>query len=213
MSKRRNFVLNIVPITFDDGFTKDITSPEAILYNNNMADRIIWLDYEVDDSCTDIAKWIIRWNIEDSGKPVEERKKIKIVIATNGGDLDVTTAIRDAIMLSETPVVTINISKAYSAGFYIYIAADERYCFPNSTFLIHQGAGQFGGSFREIVSQIENYQDQIGKLGDYIVERTGITPQMYIDKAEDEWFVTANESVDLGISTGVIGSLGDILWN
>lgn len=202
--------MDILPLKLDDGFTKDVTSPDAILYNNNIAERIIWLDYDVDDSCTDIVKWIMYWNAQDKGKPIGERKKIKIIISTNGGDLDVTTAIRDAIMLSETPVVTVNISKAYSAGFYIYIAADERYCFPNSTFLIHQGAGQFSGNFGEIVSQIQNYQNQISVLGKYIIDRTEITPEMYEEKAADEWFVNAAESVEFGISTKIIESIGDI---
>ena len=202
--------MDILPLKLDDGFTNDVTSPDAILYNNNIAERIIWLDYDVDESCTDIVKWIVYWNAQDKGKPIGERKKIKIIISTNGGDLDVTTAIRDAIMLSETPVVTVNISKAYSAGFYIYIAANERYCFPNSTFLIHQGAGQFSGNFSEIVSQIQNYQNQIAVLGRYIIDRTEITPEMYEEKAADEWFVNAAESVELGISTKIIDSIGDI---
>lgn len=202
--------MDIIPIKIDDGFTKDVTSPEALLYHNNIAERTIWLDYDVDESCTDIAKWIMYWNAEDFGKPVDERKKIKIILATNGGDLDVTTAIRDAITLSKTPVVAINTSKAYSAGFYIYIAADERYCFPNSTFLIHQGAGQFGGSFSEIVSQIANYQEQVNALGAYIIDRTNITKEMYEERAQDEWYVTAQESLALGISDKILDSFEDL---
>ena len=86
-----------------------LPDPSLALYYQNLENRIIWLDNEVDETCLDMIRNILRWNQEDKGKSVEDRIPIRIFFFSPGGDLEVNNALIDTIALSETPVWGINV--------------------------------------------------------------------------------------------------------
>ena len=55
-----------------------LPDPSLLMFYENYENRIIWLDTEVDENWLEYAKKIISWNAEDKGKPIEERKPIKL---------------------------------------------------------------------------------------------------------------------------------------
>ena len=64
-----------------------LPDPDLRDFYRDEEDRIFWLDQGVGECATDLIKMIIRCNKEDKGKPVEDRKPIKIFIDSPGGDV------------------------------------------------------------------------------------------------------------------------------
>lgn len=194
----------------EDEYNMQLPDPAAVLHTNNLKERILWIDDDIDSYSIEYIKWIISWNSEDIGKRDNERKPIKLLFFCYGGDLDLNNALIDTIRLSKTPIIGINVGQADSAGCFIYLACHKRYAFPNAQFLIHKGSGSFSGSYEIVVSQIINYQNSINKLGKYIINMTNI-PQEEFDKHFDtEWYISAQEAIEYGIADKIIDSLDEI---
>ena len=66
-----------------------LPDPDLITYYKNLDNRILWIDSEIDSQTLEFAKNILDWNREDKGKTQEERKPIKLLFYSYGGDLDV----------------------------------------------------------------------------------------------------------------------------
>ena len=126
--------------------------------------------------------------------------------------MDVNNCLVDTIGLSTTPIIGINVGEAASSGCFIYLACHRRYTFPTAQFLIHQGAGQFSGTYEMVVSAIMNYQKQIDELGKYILERTNIPEDVFYEHFSTDWYIDAKEAVELGVAKdGMITSLDEII--
>lgn len=191
--------------------TLQLADPALLNYYRDMENRMIWLDAEVDENTLEIVKNIIQWNIEDAGKPVEQRKPIRILIFSPGGSLDVNNAMIDAIKASRTKVISVNMGNAYSAAAFISIACHERYVMKNATYLIHRGEGQFSGTFDQVVAQLEEYQRQVMALEDFLRKNTKIPEALLQERIGSEWFVTAEEAVEYGIADKIITSLDELM--
>lgn len=133
-----------------------LPDPSLLQFYKNYENRIIWIDDEITTMTLEYAKMIMQWNFEDKQKniPINERTKIKVVFFSPGGDLEVNNCLVDTISLSQTPVVGVNVGMAASSGCFIYLACHERLTLPSAEFLIHKGAGQFSGSYNDVVAAI-----------------------------------------------------------
>jgi ATP-dependent Clp protease protease subunit len=188
-----------------------LPNPELITYYKNLDERVLWLDTEVDDIFLEYGRYIIQWNREDKEIPISERKSIKLMFFSPGGDLSINNAMIDIIKMSRTKVIGINMGMAASAGCFIYLACHERLAMPNSTFLIHQGAGSFEGTYDIVISAVMNYQREIDELGTYILENTTIDKQTLDDNFATDWYVTAKDALGYGICHWIITSIDEIL--
>lgn len=103
-------------------------------------DRIYWVDGEIDEGLLDLVKLIMRCNKEDKNIPTEERKPIKVFIASPGGDVVTLWTVVQAIQMSKTPVYTINFSYAYSAGAELLVAGQKRFALKGTQTMFHRGS-------------------------------------------------------------------------
>ena len=99
---------------------------------------------------------------------------------------------------------------AASAGCFIYLSCHERYTFPNAKFLIHQGAGAFEGTYDIVVSAIMNYQREIENLGKFVLSRTNIPEEVFLENFSTDWYLDANEALDYGLCSKIITNLNEI---
>lgn len=189
-----------------------LPDPALVTYYKNLDNRTLWIDSEVDDVTLELEKFIMNWNREDFGKPVEERTPITLLFLSPGGDLEINNSLVDAITLSKTPIIGINCGMAASAACFIFLACHKRYTFPNATFLIHQGAGSFSGNYEDVVAAILNYQRQIEHLGDYILSRTSISREEFDENFSSDWYINAEEAVERGLCNKIINSMDEI-WS
>ena len=190
-----------------------LPDPSLLQFYKNYENRIIWIDDEITTMTLEYAKMIMQWNFDDKQNniPIEKRVPIKVVFFSPGGDLEVNNCLVDTIQLSTTPVIGINVGMAASSGCFIYLACHKRYTFPTAEFLIHKGAGQFAGTYNDVVSAIMNYQRQIEELGKFVLSRTKIPEDIFYENFENDWYLSANEAVEYGVADGIIKSLDEIL--
>lgn len=190
-----------------------LPDPELLTYYKNIDNRVIWLDTGVDDMWLEYEKQILEWNREDVGVPYEERKPIKLMFFSYGGQIDINYSFIDLIQKSKTPVWGVNMGQACSAACFIFIACHKRFAMPRSSYLIHQGGveGGFSGTYEQVVAAIMEYQRQIEELGQYLLQYTNITEDMLNDKFDSEWYLTAEEAVKLGVADEIVNDIDDIL--
>lgn len=189
-----------------------LPSPELLTLYRNYDERVLWLDCDVSDACLEIERMILQWNREDKGLPVENRKPIKLLIFSLGGDLSVYDSISDIIALSKTKVIGVNMGIAASAACCIYLACHERLALPNSRFLLHRGSVDgLSGTYAEIVSAINDYKEQIERLCEAIMEKTNIEKYDIDEKMQSDWYMSSEEALKYGVCDRIVKDIDDIL--
>lgn len=184
----------------------DMTLPPPYLrdYYRDEAERVYWVDDEINASLLNLVKMIMRCNREDKGKPISERVPIKIFIDTPGGDVCTLWTTIKAIEISQTPVYTICYCTAYSAGADLLAAGHKRFALPGTTAMVHSGSCVFGGTMEQ-AENMKKYFDKLGKkIVDYFLSRTKIDPKMFKKKAPTDWYFDEQEMIENGLIDGII---------
>lgn len=181
-----------------------LPDPELRNYYVDLEHRTFWLDEEVTPYLLELIKYIVRWNAEDAATPVEVRQPIRIYFFSPGGDLDINYALIDAIKLSKTPVIGINIGQCASAAAYIFLSCHKRYMLPHAYFILHQGSGTLSGTFEQICAQMEDYQQQVEELASFVLEHTTYSEEAVAEKIVGEWYIRKDEALQNGVVHGVI---------
>lgn len=186
--------------------TNKIESFDSAIETHSFWDRHLNLG-DIDEEVGAAIEGMIRfWNQYDNENniPVEERKPIKIYIDSNGGDLGATFTMMDAIRMSKTPVWTINIGAADSGGFFTFITGHKRFAYPHSSFLFHEGAAQVGGTSGQFENFSAFYKKQLNRLKDSLLEYTKVSEDLYEEKKREDWWLDADEALELGICDEII---------
>lgn len=199
--------IDVPNVGFDSAALPD---PYVLTYYKNLEDRILWLDTDVDESWLEYCRNIIRWNMDDKGIPVEDRKPIKLFFYSYGGDANINDAFIDVIRLSKTPVWGINIGQACSAGCFIYLACHKRLSFPSASFLIHYGSCGFEGTYEQVMSQAAEYQRTVERRIDYLRQMANFPEEDLEENIDGEWFISAQDALKYGICDAVISSIEEV---
>jgi ATP-dependent Clp protease protease subunit len=188
-----------------------LPSPELLTYYRNLEDRVIWIDYGVDESILEVSKLIMHFNKEDKGIPVEERKPIKLLLYSYGGDGQACFSLLDIIGISKTPVYTYNMGVAMSAGLLILLAGHKRFCLKNSTALAHSGSGGACGTYEQTEAQMKDYQRFVQTMRDYILERTNIDTKTFNKYKNKEWYLYSEDQVKYHVVDKIVDDILEIL--
>ena len=169
--------------------------------------RHITYNGEVEDDVFDLIAYnVLRYNEEDKGLPVEQRKPIILYINSPGGETKAGALAIDSIVTSITPVYTVCCGKAMSMAFLIMLAGKKRYSMPNSTFLMHDGSVGYWDSVskaRDMFDFETNQSEQ--RIRKFVLERTKITEKKYDEMYRSEWYMYPQEAKELGIIDHIIG--------
>lgn len=190
---------------------KMLPDPDNLSYYILENERKLYLDVDIDECVMSIHRMILRWNIEDKGKPVEDRMPIRLYIMSYGGDLDYMWSLIDAIEASVTPVYTINVGLCASAASLIFMAGSKRYMLPNAKVLIHEGSAQLGGDAQKIFDASDTYKRQIKQMKDYILARTEIPPQQLNKKRNNDWTIDAAQCLEYKICDQVVATVDEVI--
>lgn len=157
------------------------------------------IDASIGDS---VNSYIQFFNRIDQEKKIDVNKRtpIKIYIDSNGGNLEACFTIIDAITMSKTPVWTINIGKAYSAGFFIFITGHKRFAYPNSSFLFHEGSTGIYQDANKFKNYADFYKQQLEQLRVITLEHTQIEPEEYDKHVKDDWWFNVDEALKYGVT-------------
>lgn len=201
---------NIV-VSIPERANATIPDPSLLWYYEDLEDRVYQLVGEVDEGLLDFSRHVIRWNREDKGKPVEERKPIKLFFFSPGGSLDINYSVIDIIRLSKTPIIGVNMGVCCSAAAYIYLACHKRYMLPHSYFVFHQGSSQMSGTYGEVVAIMADYQNQVAELSSFMEERTTYSSEEITNNIVTEWYVREEEALEKGVCHEVIEDIEVLL--
>lgn len=188
-----------------------LPAPEMVNFYRLAENRIFYIDYEIDESVLEIQKAVIAINIADKGIEPERRKPITIMIDTPGGLLAETMSLATTLIMSKTPVVTVNIAAAYSGGALLLLAGHKRYAFPYSRAMLHTGSGGTVGTYEQTEQAQKNYKKQIEEMGSYILERTGMDDKLYKRNKTKDWYLDANEQISVNVVHKIITGLDEII--
>lgn len=190
-----------------------LPNPSLIEYYKDEKNRIFWLEGEIDASTLDLAKVIMRINIEDNEAeiPVEQRVPIKIFIDTIGGNAQVMWALMNTISISKTPVHTIAYCSAMSAGAYILAAGHKRFAFPGAVILVHSGGVGYQGTVEQVESAKRYYDSLDKRANDFFLQRTSIKAKDLKRKGAVDWYMFADEALANGIIDKVVEDFSEVL--
>ena len=173
----------------------------------DLEDRRLYLNGEIDENVIDnIVYHIMRYNRIDQGVPISERKPIILYINSPGGSVVDGYGVIDTILLSETPVYTVNVALCASMGFLIYLAGARRYSMPHSEFLMHDGSTFSYGSSSKVQDRMKFESEQIEKMTkDFVLQHTKISDEIYDSKFRVEWYFLPNEGKEIGAVDYIVG--------
>lgn len=165
--------------------------------------RELYLD-GVDAECASGLELMIRfYNRCDNENDVkiEDRVPIKIFIDSEGGELTACFMIIDAISLSKTPVHTIVIGGAYSAGLLVAISGHKRFCYPNASYLFHEGSvdGKISMDANKFRNWTDFHRTQISRSKNVLMMSTHLTEMWYEKNKNDDVWMLAKDALEHGM--------------
>jgi len=143
---------------------------------------------------------------EDSDDP------INVYISSPGGHVESGDMVHDVIKFIKPEVRCIGSGWVASAGALIFIGAkkENRFCLPNTRFLLHQPSGGIGGKVTDMMIQAEQLKIMMERFNNLFGEATGQKPEKIAkDTARDFWLNT-QEAIDYGLLGKVITSVDDL---
>jgi ATP-dependent Clp protease protease subunit len=138
---------------------------------------------------------------------------ITLVISSPGGHVESGDMIHDVAKFIKPRVRVLGTGWVASAGALIYVTAEkeDRYCLPNTRFLLHEPRGGIGGSASEIDIQAREVIRMRERLNRIFATATGQTYEKIIaDTARDHW-MNAEEAIAYGIAGKIIRTAGEIV--
>jgi ATP-dependent Clp protease protease subunit len=180
--------------------------PDVGLRNHyqNEQDRVYILDTAIDDTTLELVKYIIRCNKEDAGKPVEERKRILIMIDSPGGSVEVLSALIGAIKISKTPIWTCCYCTAYSAAADLLSCGHKRFALPMTSMMFHAGSACYMGSQNDI-DKAKKYYDSMGKrVTDEVNSRTNFDSKFLKKLKTDDMYMNEEDALKYGVIDEII---------
>lgn len=173
---------------------------------SSLLNRELYMGGISDEMSSGVEALIRFWNRQDDqdGIAVEDRVPIKLYIDSWGGEMVACYTIINAIELSKTPVWTINIGAAYSAGFFIYITGHLRFAYPLSSFLYHEGATTTGGDAHKFRNYADFYKKQLDQLKAHVLKYTKLTEEDYNRILKDDYWLTAQEAIEKGVADKIM---------
>lgn len=208
---------SFVLLAEDEG---NLALPTYSLYQKYelLKDRVLWIDKDIDDSLMEEYKQVYLWNLEDNknGVEIQNRKPIYIFIMSYGGNLDSALAFCNLLKMSKTPIITIAVSVAMSAGCLIFLCGNKgnRFVTPMTTLLLHEGSSSGGqGTY----SQQEAYQQNYKKLQEFlktiILNNSKIDTKTWAKMSKKEWFMYPEDAIKYGLADKIIDDIDEILPN
>ena len=168
--------------------------------------RIVMLFGEIDEKAARAACGQLIAMSEAGADP------IRLVISSPGGHVESGDAIHDMIRFVSAPVKTIGTGWVASAGAHIFLAArkENRYCTPNTRFLLHQPMGGIGGKATEIDIEAREILKMRDRLNRIIAEETGQPVERVARDTDRNYWMGPEEARDYGIVAHIVSAIDEV---
>src|SRR5690606_8503062 len=142
----------------------------------------------------------------------DPKAPITIYINSQGGHVEAGDTIHDLIRFVSPPVRMVGTGWVASAGALIYVAVprEQRFCLPNTRFLLHQPAGGMGGSAADIAIEAKEIVKMRERLNRIFARETGQTLARIEDDTTRNFWLSAEEAKTYGLVGSIIASQDEL---
>jgi ATP-dependent Clp protease protease subunit len=143
---------------------------------------------------------------EDSEDP------INLFISSPGGHVESGDMVHDIIKFIKPTVRTIGSGWVASAGALIFVGAQKknRFCLPNTRFLLHEPRGGIGGTATDMWIQAEQIRIMRERFHRIFAEATGQTEEKIARDTERDFWLNTKEAIEYGLLGKVIHAVGEL---
>jgi ATP-dependent Clp protease protease subunit len=137
---------------------------------------------------------------------------ITVIINSQGGHVESGDTIHDVVRFITPPVRMIGTGWVASAGALIYVAAPtaDRYCLPNTRFLLHQPSGGVRGPGSDIAIEAEQIVAMRERINRIFAQQTGQPPDRIRADTDRNFWLSADEAIDYGLAGHIVTSARDV---
>lgn len=137
---------------------------------------------------------------------------INLFIHSQGGHVESGDSIHDIIRSIDARVRIIGNGWVASAGALIYVSVPkkDRYCLPNTRFLLHQPSGGVRGSGSDIAIEAEEIVKMRRRLNEIFAKGTGQPLKKIEQDTQRNFWLTAEEAKKYGLVGSIIEKISDI---
>ena len=142
----------------------------------------------------------------------ESDEPITMYIGSPGGHVESGDTIFDMIRYIKPQVRTVGSGWVGSIATHIYLAPDKenRFALPNTSFLIHQPHGGFGGDASDIEIHAREIVKTRERINGVIAAQTGQSLDKVAEDTQRDYWMSAEESVDYGLVGKIISNIDDL---
>ena len=142
----------------------------------------------------------------------ESHDDITVYVNSQGGHVESGDTIHDMIRFVEPRVRMVGTGWVASAGALIYVAVpkEDRFCLPNTRFLLHQPSGGAGGAASDIEIEAREILKMRDRLNQVFARETGQTLEKIEDDTRRNFWLDAKAAVDYGLVGKIIGKHSEI---
>lgn len=181
---------------------KEAFSPERITFEN----RYVTVVGEINDKLAKSTSERLLALAAVSDDP------ITMFISSPGGHVESGDMVHDLIKFIKPVVRVIGSGWVASAGALIFIGAEKenRYCLPNTRFLLHQPSGGIGGKASDIEIQAQQLEIMKERFERIFAEATGQKAEKIAADTRRDFWLNTDEAIAYGLLGKVITSASDI---
>ena len=137
---------------------------------------------------------------------------INLFISSPGGHVESGDMVHDMIQFIRPTVRCIGSGWVASAGALIFVGAkrENRFCLPNTRFLLHQPSGGIGGQVTDMQIQANQIRIMRDRFHHLFAEATGQTPERIAEDTQRDFWLNTDEAIEYGLLGKVITSVDDL---
>jgi len=181
-------------------------SPMAKVSENLFKARTILLFGEISQKVAETTVAQLLALAEENGEP------IRVIINSPGGHVESGDTIHDVVQYIRPKVKMIGTGWVASAGVHIFLAAarENRYCLPNTRFMIHQPLGGAGGPASDIAIEAKEIIKMRKRINQSIADATGQAFEKVERDTDRNFWMGPDEARAYGIVTHLVKSADEI---
>ena len=147
------------------------------------------------------------------GMAAASDEDITLFINSQGGHVEAGDTIHDMIRFIRPRVRMIGTGWVASAGALIFVAVPvgDRYCLPNTRFLLHQPAGGAGGTASDIeieASEILKMRERLNKI---FARQTGQDLERIEKDTNRNFWLTAKDALEYGLVGHIVETIDEVM--
>src|SRR5258706_2317715 len=137
---------------------------------------------------------------------------IGVIINSQGGRVEAGDTIHDMIRFCGPKVKMIGTGWVASAGAHIFLGAEKenRFCLPNTRFLLHQPMGGVAGQASDITIEAEEILKMRERLNRITARETGQTYEKIVADTERNFWITAKDAVPYGLVSRIVARADEV---